>query len=86
LKDFAAHAEAMTRRLKEASEALARRAGRPILYVRSATALKEAIAREDGIETGLICILTAPAFAGAGYRTVLVVPDPARPGRKAAVP
>jgi hypothetical protein len=63
LKDFAAHAEAMTRRLKEASEALARRTGRPILYLRSATASKEAIARkiarEDGIETGLICILTA---------------------------
>ena len=63
LKDFAAHAEAMTRRLKEASEALARRTGRPVLFVRSATASKEAIARkiasEDGIETGLICILTA---------------------------
>jgi hypothetical protein len=63
LKDFAAHAEATTGRLKEASEALARRTGRPILYVRSATASKEAIARkivrEDGIEQGLICILTA---------------------------
>jgi hypothetical protein len=63
LKDFAAHAEAMTRCLKEASEALARRIGRPILYVRSAAASKEAmarkIAREDGIEKGLICILTA---------------------------
>jgi hypothetical protein len=40
LKDFAANAEAMTRRLKEASEAMARRTSRPILSVRSAAASK----------------------------------------------
>lgn len=63
LKDFASHAEATTHRLREASEALARRSGRPIRYMRSAAAPKERIARqiagEDGITKGLICVLTA---------------------------
>ena len=63
LKDFAAHAEALTHRLREASEALARRTGRPIRYLTSSAISKEAVAREiansDGIEQGLICILTA---------------------------
>ncbi len=63
LKDFAAHAEAMTGRLREASEALARQTGRPICYLQSSALNKEDIAREiaraDGIEQGLICILTA---------------------------
>jgi hypothetical protein len=63
LKDFAGHAEEMTRRMREASEALARRTGRPVRYLTSSASDKEAIAREiartDGIEEGLICILTA---------------------------
>jgi hypothetical protein len=63
LKDFAAHAETLTRRLKDASESLARQTGRPIRYLRSGGINKETIAREiartDGIEQGLICILTA---------------------------
>jgi hypothetical protein len=63
LKDFASHAEAMTKRLREASEALARKTGRPIRYLASSAINKEDIAREiarmDGIEQGLICILTA---------------------------
>jgi hypothetical protein len=62
LKDFASHAEALTQRLRNASEALARQTGRPIRYLPSSTR-KEPIAREiaraDGIEQGLICILTA---------------------------
>jgi hypothetical protein len=63
LKDFGAHAEALSRRLKEASEAVARQAGRPIRYLASSAINKEdvarAIAQADGIEQGLICILTA---------------------------
>lgn len=63
LKDFAGHAEAVTRQLRQASEAHAREIGRPILYMPSSAMSKEdrarAIARQDGIEQGLICILTA---------------------------
>jgi len=63
LKEFASHAEALTRRLKDASEALARRTGRPVRYLTSSASNKEQIAREiarsDGIDQGLICILTA---------------------------
>ena len=63
LKGFASHAEAVTQQLREASEAEARRTGRPIHYMPSSATSKEdrarAIARQDGIEQGLICILTA---------------------------
>ena len=63
LKNFASHAEALTRQLREASEEAARRTGRPIRYLPSSVTNKEQIAREiaeaDGITKGLICILTA---------------------------
>jgi hypothetical protein len=63
LKDFAAHSKAVTQQLIEASEAYARRIGRPVVYLHSSAINKEerarAIARRDGIEQGLICILTA---------------------------
>ena len=63
LKDFAGHAEALTRWLKDASEELAKRTLRPIIYLNSSAINKEdkarEIARADGIEQGLICILTA---------------------------
>jgi hypothetical protein len=82
LKDFASHAEALTRQLRGASEELAKRTpsfgiptdrrrsigtfasvARPIRYQASGATNKEQIAREiarvDGIEQGLICILTA---------------------------
>jgi hypothetical protein len=63
LKDFASHAEALTRQLRNASEELAKRTARPIRYQASGAINKEEIAREiarvDGIEQGLICILTA---------------------------
>jgi hypothetical protein len=62
LKDFAAFAQNVTERLREASQALARRPGRPILYLTSSSTNKEKIARKiaaaDGIKDGLICILT----------------------------
>ena len=63
LKDFAAHAEGLTQCLKEASEGRARQTGRPIRYLTSSAPRKEQVAREiaisDGIEEGLVCILTA---------------------------
>lgn len=63
LVDFAAHALGLTEQLKDASLALARRIGRPVIYLASAASDKEALARriakEDGIERGLICVLTA---------------------------
>jgi hypothetical protein len=63
LRDFAGHAEALTGQLKAASEELARRTARPIRYLPSSATGKEDIARDiaraDGIEQGLICILTA---------------------------
>ena len=63
LKDFASHAQALTRQLREASEELARRSVRPIRYLASSATSKEDIARQiaraDGIERGLICGLTA---------------------------
>jgi len=63
LKDFGEHAAGLSDRIKEASEKLAAQAGRPMRYLASSAANKEAIAREiakaDGIEHGLICILSA---------------------------
>jgi hypothetical protein len=63
LKDFAAHAESLPRRLGEASESRARQAGRPIRYLTSSAPRKEQVAREiaitDRIEDGLVYILTA---------------------------
>ena len=61
LKDFGAHAEALTRRLRQGSETLARQTGRPIVYLPSSATSKElvarAIAEADHIKQGLICIL-----------------------------
>jgi len=63
LKDFGAHALELSRRLREASEALARQSDRPIRYLASSAVNKEesarASARADRIEQGLGCILTA---------------------------
>jgi hypothetical protein len=63
LKDFSNYAGAMTRQLREASEALTRQTARPIRLLASSAASKERIAREiartDNITQGLICILEA---------------------------
>ncbi len=63
LKDFAAHAQDLSRRVKRASEILANQSGRPLRYLASSASNKEeiarTIARADGIEQGLVCILTA---------------------------
>jgi hypothetical protein len=63
LKDFGDYAQKMTQQLREASEALAQRTDRPIQYLASSATNKETVAREiartQGIERGLICILEA---------------------------
>lgn len=62
-KDFGAHAEQVTRRIKEASLASARTLERPVRYRASGKTSKEAIARsiaiQDGITEGPVCVLTS---------------------------
>jgi hypothetical protein len=59
LKNFAHHAEALTKQPREASEQAARRTGRPIRYLPSGVTNKEQIAREIAEP--------APAKAGGGW-------------------
>jgi len=62
LKDFALYVAKVTRQIKDASLALAQKAGRPIEYLPSADTSKEDLARRiaqrDRITDGLICTLT----------------------------
>lgn len=62
LKDFKSYAQHCTSVVRESTMSLALAAGRPLQYVASGAARKEDIAREiaarDGIESGLICVLT----------------------------
>lgn len=62
LKDFGAHALAVSQQLKAASLADAHRVGRPVQYVASSGTSKEDLARaiavRDGITEGLVCVLT----------------------------
>jgi len=62
LKDFAQYVLQVTARLKEASLAAARGAGRPIQYLASSQVSKEDLARKiaarDHLAHGLICVLT----------------------------
>src|ERR1700747_1401904 len=55
LKNFGAHVEKVTERLKEAS-------GRPVQYLNSSQIDKETIARKilarDGVRSGLVCVLS----------------------------
>jgi hypothetical protein len=59
--DFGPFVEAETKKLVEASLAEAREQGRPVRYLASSRWSKEEIARriarEDGVDTGLICVL-----------------------------
>lgn len=63
LKDFAAHASGLSARLKAASQARCERTGRPLRYLASSALSKEQVARaiaaQDGVERGLICVLSA---------------------------
>jgi hypothetical protein len=62
LKDFGEHAQAVTRRLIEASLTAAEESRRPVEYLQSPKTRKDEYARnialDDGIEDGLICVLT----------------------------
>ncbi len=62
MKNFAPYAEQLSKRLKEHARALADKHGRPLLYLESSKQSKEDIAREimeeQGIEKGLICVLS----------------------------
>jgi hypothetical protein len=62
LKDFGAHVEQVSQRLKEASLAEAEALGRPVQYLNSSQIDKEKIARgilaKDGISSGLVCVLS----------------------------
>ncbi len=61
-KDFGAYAEKITRGLKQHAEELALKAGRPMIYLASASESKEEVARgvmaRDQIQAGLICVLS----------------------------
>lgn len=63
LKDFKDYAQGITDELKMASLRLALATGRPVKYLLDPSVRKEdvawRIARADGIERGLICVLTA---------------------------
>lgn len=63
LKDFGDFARKTTERVKEASLAVAHRLRRPIIFLESARARKDELARsiaeKDGIKQGLICVLKA---------------------------
>ena len=63
LKDFGQWSERLTGQVREQSEQTVRNAGRPIVYVNDPSARKEDIARDiarrDGIDQGIICMLTA---------------------------
>lgn len=62
LKDFDVWAQRCTRRLGRSVEGWARRAGRPVVYLNSPGISKEQraqlIAQEDGVTSGLVCVLT----------------------------
>jgi hypothetical protein len=68
LKDFGRYAQEVSERTREASLEVARAAGREVVYVRDSQASKEDLAREiqrrDGIQEGLICVLTAVESRG----------------------
>ena len=63
LKDFGAFADEQTKRLRKASLEAAEQLGRPIVYLSKPQISKEetarAIAEQDGVTEGLVCILKA---------------------------
>jgi len=67
LEDFGGYVERVTQRIKAHLEALADRAGRPVVYLGSASTkrsgrskddIARAIAEQDGITEGLVCVLS----------------------------
>lgn len=62
-KDFKSHVKEVSEHIREEASAHARAAGRPVIYLRSSAIRKEALIEElrckDGIEEGLIGVLSA---------------------------
>ncbi len=62
MKNFAPYVQKLSQRLKEHARELAKRQGRPFIYLESSKESKEEVARrlmkEAGIEKGLICVLS----------------------------
>jgi hypothetical protein len=62
LKDFGPYVESLSEEIKKYAERIAESKGRPVQYVASSSEDKEAIATKiaerDGIQEGLICVLT----------------------------
>jgi hypothetical protein len=62
LRDFKAYTTAVTERIRRTTEERARAAQRPLIYLHSSTTSKEEVARDvarrDGIQEGLICVLS----------------------------
>lgn len=63
LKDFRDYAMGLTDQIKQATKDLAEKAERPLRYLHSSSLRKEHLARDiaqrDGIDEGLVCVLTA---------------------------
>jgi len=74
LKEFGDWSEHLTEQVKQTSSQVARDSGRPIVYLNNASTRKEDLARSiaerDGIERGLVCVLTAlePCWSYDIYR------------------
>jgi hypothetical protein len=84
-KDFGGFVQRLSGQIKTHAEALANQAGRPFRYLPSSSVSKEAIARQiqqrDGIEEGLVCVLSCvepcPTYMvqrDRKTRTIQVVP------------
>jgi hypothetical protein len=61
-REFGAHVEKTTKRLKEALLSEALRVGRPVIYLQSSRTRKETVAKkilaQNPVDTGLLCVLT----------------------------
>src|SRR5262245_42610582 len=62
LKDFGRYIEGLSEQIKDRARHIAEKAGRPLEYLASSQKSKEdvalGIAQRDGIEEGLICVLS----------------------------
>ena len=72
LKNFGEHSMKLTEQVRDASLAVAERSGRPAQYLVDPSVRKEDVAKEiarrDGIEAGLVCVLSAVECSRASWR------------------
>jgi hypothetical protein len=74
VKEFKEHALELSRQVRQQSQEAFERTGRPVVHLESPRVCKEDVARqiakEDGIEQGPICLITAVEGCGSyGIRT-----------------